>query len=188
MTIPASPFQDPAVPVLQGAPIDDVQKADLHDIFHNSKDENELAQRLQPLVVPDQVKSDLYEAKKRFRPAGDVLEKGFAVIDRLGGIDQAESHPKIATALIQLAAKEAEKQAQTAQDESGENGKGKQASSTASAAGAPLAPRPDGLPHLPTIPENHYRVMTSDGAMHDIPADKIDEARQRDPLLHVLNP
>jgi hypothetical protein len=41
---------------------------------------------------------------------------------------------------------------------------------------------------LPPIPEGHYRLRTSDGAIHDIPAENIGRARAIDPLLIVLNP
>lgn len=41
---------------------------------------------------------------------------------------------------------------------------------------------------LPPILDGHYRVRTSDGALHDIPAGNIERARQIDADLIVLNP
>lgn len=195
MATPVSPitqqpsFDDPAIPILTNAQnIDDTQRDTLYHVFHESKDPNELMQALQPLVVPDQVKSDLYEAKKRHMAAAGPVDKGFQVIDRLGGIDIAEQHPNIAKALLNLAAKEAEDAAAASREAQKAEGKGKEAGDAEKAPRAPLPPRPDGLPHLPSIPEGHYRVLASDGGIHDVPVDKIDVARQEDPLLHVMNP
>ena len=52
----------------------------------------------------------------------------------------------------------------------------------------PLSPRADGKPHLPPIKPSHFRIMASDGGLHDIPKANIERARSIDPLLHVLNP
>src|SRR5271168_586145 len=49
-------------------------------------------------------------------------------------------------------------------------------------------PRSDGLDRLPPVPANHFRVRTSDGGLWDVPADRIEEARNRDPGLQILNP
>lgn len=41
---------------------------------------------------------------------------------------------------------------------------------------------------VPPILDGHYRVRTSDGGLHDIPAENIDLARKIDPDLVILNP
>jgi hypothetical protein len=38
-----------------------------------------------------------------------------------------------------------------------------------------------------TAPSGYVRIKASDGSMHDIPADKINAAKQRDPQLQVIH-
>jgi hypothetical protein len=91
-------FASPVLSAAQG--IDDVQRADLHDIFHEAKDDDDLAQRLSSYSAPDEVKRKLIDAK--IESQGPV-EKAFAVIDRLGGLDKAEKNSTVARALIAVA-------------------------------------------------------------------------------------
>ena len=189
MATPTSPFIDHAYPVLKDAPIPDEQKADLYDIFHNSKDPNELAQHLAPLSVPDAVKANLHIAKQRSQAGSSAAAKAAEALQELTKLDPnvlqiAENHPKMAQAFIAAATKEAS-------DAAASEGKGKTSKNSEAPAGPPVAelpPRPDGEPHMPPIPENHFRVLASDGGVHDIPQEHIDQARQIDPLLHVMNP
>jgi hypothetical protein len=183
------PIIDHAVPVLQAATnVDDPTKADLHDVFHQSKDPDELTRRLQALgSVPAPVASGLIAAKHHQMgarvPTGDeALDKGFAVIDRLGGLDQAESHPKIATALISLAAKAREKQAGEAQEKPAESGKGKAAKNPQTQPESALVE-----PDIPPTPSGHSLVLASDGGTHHIPTENMHIARKIDPNLSVLH-
>lgn len=41
---------------------------------------------------------------------------------------------------------------------------------------------------LPQIPEKMKRVLASDHGVHDIPEDRMKDARKLDPNLVVLNP
>ena len=95
---------DFALPVLQNADgINDSTLADLHDIFHQSRDAGELVDKIQAFGVPEQIKQKLISAKQESQ---GPIEKGFVVIDRLGGIDAAEQHATIAKALINLATRD----------------------------------------------------------------------------------
>ena len=187
-----TPFIDHASPILQNAPITDEQRADLWDTFHQTKDPAELAQHLASYGAPEPVNTDLIAAKHRAlgtHSTGDpTLDKGFTIIDRLGGIDQAEAHPKIATALIGLASKAEEKAAGEAVAKPAPSGKGKTAKNPQTQPETAPPPRPDGLPALPPIPDGHHRILASDGGIHDIPAENLETARKIDPYMHVLNP
>ncbi len=196
-TAPMTPFDDPAKPILENDPaINDDQRAQLWDVFHSSKSADELAQHMQnlkgpdaaPIVVPDDTKKRLYQAKQVAAPV-DPIAKTKDIMQQLASIDPqvleaAESHPnvlKTLTAAAGIGAKPA----------------GEPAGSTKTAGkektpdtAQPLAqpPRIDGQPHLPPIPDGHHRVLASDGSLHDIPAENIEKARALDPRLHVLNP
>lgn len=185
---------DLAAPILAGDPaLSDEHRADLWDAFHGTKNAGELAQQLQPLVVPDDTKRRLLDAKKQATPPiVDPLDRVSAVMSHLSQIDPevlnlAETHPNVLKALTAAFA--------GAEKGSGEPaGASKTASKGDTADGAkkptPLAqpPRTDGLEHMPPIPDGHHRILTHDGAMHDIPAENIEKARAIDPRMHVLNP
>ena len=186
-------FTDHAAPILAGEPtITDAQRADLWDIFHNSKDPEELVKHLQPLAVPDDFKRRLWEAKQKGAPKVEPLDKVTDAVTRVAKIDPnvldlAEAHPNVLKAFT-TAATTPEKEATGAQGGSKPAGKGK--TQVGGASPAPLAqpPRLDGLEHLPPIPDGHHRILASDGGIHDIPAENIEQARAIDPRLHVLNP
>ena len=60
MATPASPFVDQAEPILSAEPsITQADKENLWDIFHTTKDASDLADKLAPIVVPDQLKHKL---------------------------------------------------------------------------------------------------------------------------------
>lgn len=189
MSTSPSPFTDPAKSILAGDPaLDDAARADLWDTFHDSKDPAELAQKLQPLVVPDDTKRQLYLAKQQLGAVAPPVSKATAAINGLAQIDPrvldlAESHPNVLK-ILTAAATTPTKEAGDAAGGTAGTGKGKTQET------APLVqpPRPDGLEHLPPIPEGHHRVLASDGGLHDIPAANIEKAREIDPRLHVLNP
>jgi hypothetical protein len=190
MSTTPSPFQDHAAPILAGEPsITDDQRANLHDIFHGSKDPNELASKLSSFPVPDDLKHKLWTAKQASTSSAPPVDKVTEAVQRLAAMDPqtldvAESHPNLLKAFTAAATTEP-KAPQEPAAASSPAGKGKTASA---APKIPTEPRLDGQPHFPPIPDGHHRILASDGGVHDIPAEKIDEARKIDPLLHVLNP
>ena len=187
-----TPFTDLATPILRADPVlSDENRADLFDIFHDSKNPEELAQKLQPLLVPDDTKRKLLAAKQTATPVLDPLDKTTAAIKRVSELDAttldlAEAHPNVLKALT-TAAMTPEKAPEAAGATAGA-GKGKTAGAAKSPSAVPQTPRPDGLPHMQPIDPLNFRVMASDGGLHDIPRDRIEEARNLDPRLHVLNP
>lgn len=186
------PMTDQAAPLLSSEPtINDNQRADLWDAFH-SKSPEELIQHLQPLAVPDDFKKRFVDAKKKSMPPVDPIDKTASVMNRMASMDPkildlAERHPNVLRALTTAIAA-AEKGSQEAAGANKTAGKGK--TSAGSKKPAPLAqpPRADGLEHYAPIPEGHHRVLASDGGIHDIPAENIEQARATDPYMHVLNP
>jgi hypothetical protein len=187
-----SPFMDHAAPVLAGEPtINDDQRADLWDAFH-TKSPEELVQHLQPLAVPDDFKKKLYDAKQQSMPVAGPVDKVTAAMKQLAQLDPnvlatAEAHPNVLKAMTS-AATAPEKGAGEAAGASKGSAKGNAPAEGKSPAPLAQSPRPDGLEHLPPIPDGHHRVLASDGGIHDIPAENIEHAREIDPRLHVLNP
>ena len=193
------PNPDPAASVLDSDPVlNDETRSALWDVFHGTKDPNELAQKLQTLAVPEDTKQRLVSAKKAFMPAPDAVDpvaKTTDVITKMAQIppevaDFAEKHPNLLKAFVG-AASTPEKGAAAASDASKPAGKGGKASAGKKEAGAaPLAlpPRPDGLQHLPPIPEGFKRILSSDSGIHDIPEENVAKAFAIDPRLFVMNP
>jgi len=190
-----SPFHDPAEPILRAEPsIDDDSKANLWDTFH-SKSADELVQHLHSLAIPNETKTKLWQAKQAMAPAPPApgpVEKVASAIQKLSQMDPvtldvAEKHPTLAKMFGDAAVKppEAPKAAKEPQGASKSAGKG-----TAAQTKTPLVqpPRIDGLPHLPPIADDHYRVLASDSSLHDIPKENIEKARAIDPRMHILNP
>jgi len=193
-TTPMTPFDDPAKPILQGDPaLTDDDRAGLWDAFHQSKDADELAQHLQEhelkgVVIPDDTKKRLYQAKQVVTPV-DPVAKTKSVMQQMAQIDPqvlelAESHPNVLKTLTAAAGIGAKPAGEPAGG-SKAAGKGK-----TPADAQPLAqpPRIDGQPHLPPIPDGHRRILASDSSIHDIPEENLEKARRIDPRLHVLNP
>jgi hypothetical protein len=192
MSSPASPFTDHAAPVLAGEPtINDAQRADLWDAFH-TKNADELAQHLQPLTLPDDFKHKLWQAKQQSIPAIAPVDKVTAAMKQLAQVDSqvlevAEAHPNVLKAMTS-AATTPEKEAGVDSGASSSKRKGDAASALKKPAPLAQPPRPDGLEPLPSIPDGHHRILSSDGGIHDIPVENLDKAREIDPRLHVLNP
>ena len=185
------PFQDPAEGILKGATnITDDDRESLWDLFHNSKNSNELAQKLQTIAVPSDTKHKLWAAKQATAPVTSPVDKVTEALNRLKQVDPdtlalAEKFPNVTKAFIDAAVKPPEKPAGEPAGKSEGGAKGKTAEKK------PLlvqAPRPDGQPHLPPIPDGHYRVLSSDHGLHDIPQERIQDAKNIDPSLHILNP
>ena len=192
MSTTPSPFMDHAAPILAGEPtIDDNQRADLHDAFY-SKNADELAEHLKPMAVPDDFKHKLWTAKQQSAPAVPTVDKVTDAMTKLAQIDPkvlevAEAHPNVLKAMTS-AATTPEKGAQEGAGGAPSAGKGKVSGDAAKPPILAQPPRPDGLEHLPPIPDGHHRVLASDGGIHDIPAENIEQARAIDPRLHVMNP
>ena len=109
MSTPASPFMDRASPILAADPaLSDQNRADLWDIFHQSKDPAELTQKLAPLAIPDDTKHKLWEAKQSAAPVAPPVDKVTAAMQRMTSIDPkvlevAESHPNVLKVLTSAA-------------------------------------------------------------------------------------
>lgn len=189
----APPLTDPAGPILAGDPaLNDDQRADLWDIFHTSKDPQQLASHLQLMAVPEDTKQKLFQAKSQSTPVLSPVDKTTQAINKIAEIDPkvlelAESHPKVTAALVS-AAQAAEKASGSAQEPRSGKSQGKPQAEGAKRAPLAQSPRVDGLEHFPPIPDGHYRVLASDGGVHDVPVENIEKAREIDPRLHVLNP
>ena len=173
---------DHASPILANDPaLSDEHRAALWSIFHQSKDPNELSQQLAPIPISPDTKNQLLGAKQTaLTPKGpaavhDIITQ-MATMDP-AALDLAESHPQVLKTLVA-----AQAQAETKAPTEGENKDKKKKDAV------PVPPRLDGQPHLPAIPENHFRIRASDGGIHDIPQERIQDAQKIDPQLHVLNP
>lgn len=193
MSTPPSPFQDHASPILSAEPsITDKDRESLWDTFHQSKSADELASKLQAIAVPDDLKHRLWTAKQAVTPPpvpAEPVDKVTAAINKMVALppevlDKAEQHPNVMKAFTTAATTPAE-EPQGAPGASSGKDKGKNASDAQKPA---LSPRADGQPHFPSIPENHHRVLSSNGGVYDIPAENIEQARTADPNLHILNP
>jgi len=182
-----SPYADPAAPVLAAHPgITDEDRANLWDVFHNSKDSSELAQKLQPMTaIPDDLKHKLFVTKDATAPAAKPapLDRVTAAISRISGLDHnalelAETHPNVLKALTAAAQAEDKPAGEAA-------GKSKEPKSPKGPTGAtkePLVP-----PDVSPTPPGHALVRTSDGAIHHLPAINVAKAKERDPELQVLH-
>lgn len=176
-------ISDLAQPVLASDPVlSDEQRADLWDIFHSTKSPEELAVQLQPIPVPDDTKHRLLQAKAQsIPPIVEPFDKTKAVINQMSDMDPralalAESHPNVLKALVAAAGADKKTEEPAAPEKKDQNQLLQQ----------PV--RPDGLQHFTSIPDGHRRVLASDGGIHDIPEDQLENARNIDPRLQVLNP
>lgn len=171
-------FVDHAQPVLAGAPdIDDEKRADLYDLFHNSKNADELARHLSAIPVPDALKTQLYDAKKKQSPAAEPIDKATDAISRIGKLDPkvlqlAEQFPTVTKALITAATAKAAGEGAAAPKEKTSDKEKK----------APLVG-----PDIKATPSGHALVRTHDGGLHHIPAENIEKAKSIDPELTVLH-
>ena len=178
-------FADHAQPILAASPdLNDDDRAELWDIFHKSKDSNQLAQQLQPVAVPDSLKAQLMDAKKKSAPVAQPIDKATEAITRVGQIDPkilelAEKYPNVTKILAAAAASSKDKGAGEAAEPGKSDSKGK---------GQDKEPKTPAIaPDVPAVPAGHALVRTSDGALHHIPAENVDKAKQIDPALTVLH-
>lgn len=104
-------FVDHAVPVLSAASeLNDTQRADLFDLYHGSRNPEELARALQTVPVSYRVKRRLYDAKTASMPIVSPVEKALAIVDRIATLspktlELARKYPKTVSALLGLVAK-----------------------------------------------------------------------------------
>jgi hypothetical protein len=100
------PSQDPAEGILRGdTSLTDSDRADLFDLFHGARDHNELAQKLQPLAVPDDTKRKLWQAKQLAVSAPSPVEKIASAVHAVNQLDPAarelaEQHPNVFKAFL----------------------------------------------------------------------------------------
>ena len=100
-------FIDHAFPVLYGEPTfgkDDEKRSQLWDLFHSSRDVNELAQQLPEGLHPDFVRSFL---KAKSKPSvqidkTDMADKILGTMQKISpeALDIAEAHPNILKSLM----------------------------------------------------------------------------------------
>lgn len=182
----ASPFLDPAKPILAAHPaITDDQRADLWDVFHDSKNSSDLASKLQPMAIPDDLKHHLFVAKDATAPAPGPapLDKVTAAIERVTKMDPkvldlAETHPNVLKTLTTAALQDGKEAGEAA-------GGSKSAKAPKTPTGKTKAPA--AATDIPATPSGHALVRTSDGGLHHLPVENIEKARQRDPQLQVLH-
>ncbi|HXA78723.1 MAG TPA: hypothetical protein VNV41_16430 [Candidatus Acidoferrales bacterium] len=96
--------------ILLNAPLDDGARADLYDHFYDAKSSAELAQRLNGVNAPDEVKQQLFDAKKLSDAVVSPVDAVTAAISKITTIDPqvlelAESHPAVTKALLDSATK-----------------------------------------------------------------------------------
>ena len=181
-----SPYADPAGPVLAAHPnITDEDRANLWDVFHGSKDSSELANKLQPMAVDNELKHKLFVAKDATAPAAGPkpLDKVTAAIARVKALDPealelAEQHPNVLKALTTAAMQEDKAAGEPA-------GKSKEPKSPQGPSGKTKEPMVH--PDISPTPSGHALVRTSDGALHHLPAINVAKAKERDPELQVLH-
>ena len=185
----ASPYADPAAPVLAAHPgITDEDRANLWDVFHNSKDSSELAQKLQPMTaIPDNLKHKLFVTKDATAPPVPVkvapIDKVTDAIKRISQLDPkvvdlAESHPNVLKTLSTAAMQEEKEPAERA-------GGFKEPRSPKTPSGKTKAPA--AVTDIPATPPAHALVRTRDGGIHHLPVENIEAARKIDPDLQVLH-
>src|ERR1035438_10283470 len=80
---------DHAKNILGPAPIDDSTKADLWDHFHDSKSSADLAGRLASLPVPNELKHQLFTAKKLNDPVPTHTDNVITAITRMNQMPKA---------------------------------------------------------------------------------------------------
>jgi len=188
MSTTPSPFIDHAEPILRGEPaITDDQRSQLWDIFHGSKDPNELVSKLMPMAVPDDLKQQLYDKKKLSVPAVAPLDKVTDAVNRIAQLDPkvretVEASPNLLKAFTS-AATAPEKTESAPAGASKPASKGKQAAGpkkTASAA-------PSVTPDIPATPPGHVLARASDGGMYHLPQENVEAAKGLDPGLQILH-
>jgi hypothetical protein len=107
------PYQEPAAPILsQSLDVNDDDRAELYDIFHDSKSSDDLAQKLgtASVEVPAPLRQQLLNAKRVTDPTPTVVDKTVGALKRLAQVDPrildlAEGHPNVMKVLLDAAAK-----------------------------------------------------------------------------------
>jgi hypothetical protein len=99
---------DHAKNILQAVAIDSVAASSAWDLFYDAKSAHELATRLQPLALPDDINRQLIEAKKLSDPGKGPMDRVFDRMMNLSPatLDLAERHPTILRILTDAATRE----------------------------------------------------------------------------------
>jgi hypothetical protein len=106
-----STFKDHAVEILKGEPtINDSQRSDLWDLFHQSANATELARRLHTMPLRPDLKEQLLRAKNKPSVKPDPIEKVLDAMQRMDPkvLDLAEKHPHMLKLVVDLATREEE--------------------------------------------------------------------------------
>jgi len=87
--------------------LDDIQRADLFDAFHDARDENHLVDLMRTIAAPGDVKYLLQAAKQDSMPPVHPATEALTAMNRLDPalLALAEKNPTTAQALISLAKK-----------------------------------------------------------------------------------
>jgi hypothetical protein len=109
--MPTPPYIEPAAPILsQSLDVNDDDRAELFDIFHDSKSSDELASKLQTHDAPDELKQQLIGAKRATDVPPSAVDKTVGALKRLAQVDPrtldlAESHPNVMKLVLDAAAR-----------------------------------------------------------------------------------
>jgi len=104
-------LHDHAKAILQEAPLNSDDKADLWDAFYSARDSKDLTQQLTNVEAPEELKASLIAAKKLSEPEPTPTEKLTAAINHLAKVDKnvldiAEAHPRVLQTLVAAMVKE----------------------------------------------------------------------------------
>lgn len=99
---------DRAKEILTSANIPAEQKANAWDAYHDAPNSKHLVARLQYLDLPEEIKQQLYDAKRANEPEPTALDRKVEAIKRMATIpkhvlEDAEKHPVLLKALLDAA-------------------------------------------------------------------------------------
>jgi len=104
---PISPVSDHAFRILNGRDgLTQDQRADAWDVYYQSRHSQELAQKLANIDAPEQVKTDLWNAKRQFSdPVPTPMDRVEQALHRMADLDpnvleSMESKPNILKSLM----------------------------------------------------------------------------------------
>lgn len=119
--VPTPPYADPAEPILRAHKIDSETAASIWDAYHQAHDSKELMHALINVNVPNELKAELYAAKRKHDAAPGWLDRVQKVVDiinhhlpKLNQPDRsgksaastAEKHPNVLAAFLNAGKKD----------------------------------------------------------------------------------
>lgn len=113
--VESAPYRDPAEAILRGDPsLTDEHRATLWTIFHEAKNPDDLAQRLQWHSASNQTRHLLVQAKGLTAPTPDPVDRIVDALHRVAALprnvlEMAEMYPVGTKSLIQAAQKDFQK-------------------------------------------------------------------------------